>query len=94
MDIVVCEKVTNPQELLPQIIERIFAICKNDSHFELKDELKEIENKIKNINKKINKQDELMSQSNNLKKDMLERITILDDQNEKKQMKLLDSIGE
>jgi len=94
MDIVVCEKVTNPQELLPQIIERIFAICKNDSHFELKDELKEIENKIENINKKMDKQDTLMTQSINLKKDMLERITILDDQNEKKQMKLLDSIGE
>ena len=94
MNIVVCEKVINPQELLPQIIERIFAICKNDSHFELKDELKEIENKIENINNKISKQKKLMEQSVNLKKDMLERISILDDQNEKKQMKLLDSIGE
>ena len=94
MNIVVCEKIINPQELLPQIIERIFAICKNDSHFELKDELKEIENKIENINNKISKQKKLMEQSVNLKKDMLERISILDDQNEKKQMKLLDSIGE
>jgi len=94
MNIVVCEKVNNLQELLPQIIERIFAICKNDSHFELKDELKEIEDKIKNINKKINKQDKLLSQSNELKKDILERIAIIDNQNEKKQIKLLDSIGE
>jgi len=83
----------NPQELLPQIVERIFAICKNDANFKLKDELKDVETSMEGVNKKIERQDELLEHSNTLKKDLLQRLEILSDQNERHQIKLLESIG-
>ena len=86
-------KKNHPQELLPQIIERIFAICKSDPNFHLKDELEIIENKIQALKQKTLKQDSLIEQSFQIKKDFLYRIEILDEQNSTKQVKLLESIG-
>lgn len=93
MKIETIERKQNPQELLPQIVERIFAICKNDSNFKLKDELQLTESKIEKLNKKIKRQDDLIEQSNSLKKDLLQRLEILSNENERQQMKLLESIG-
>ena len=93
MQIDVYKKKKKSKELLPQILERIFAICKNDSNFELKNELKDIEKDINEINKKIFKQDKLLSQSESLKKDIAFRISSIDSQNEEKQISLLESIG-
>lgn len=83
----------NPQELLPQIVERIFAICKNDVNFKLKDDLKNVESNVEVLNKRIEKQNGLLEQSNTLKKDLLQRLEILSDDNERQQIKLLESIG-
>ena len=83
----------NPQELLPQIVERIFAICKNDENFKLKDHLKKVEISMQEIEKKIKKQDFLLEQSKTLEKDLLQRLEILTDENEKQQIKLLETIG-
>lgn len=88
------KKKKNSKELLPQIIERIFAICRTDSNFELKDNLEEIEDKITTINKKNNKQDQLIEQSTILKNDLMMRLKIITEENEKKQMTLLESIGD
>lgn len=93
MKIETTERKENPQELLPQIVERIFAICKNDENFELRDELKDTETNIAELNQKIERQNELLEQSATLKKDLLDRVAILSDENERQQMKLLESIG-
>ena len=93
MQIEFCKKKKNSKELLPQIFERIFAICKNDSNFKLKNELTDIEKNISKINQKIIKQNNLLSQSESLKKDISYRISTIDSQNEKKQIELLESIG-
>jgi hypothetical protein len=87
------EEKINSQELLPQIIERIFSICRVDPNFKLKDELEIVENKIKSIKQKIERQDMLLERSATLKKDLLQRLEILNDQNEKKQISLLESLG-
>jgi len=87
------ERKDNPQELLPQIVERIFAICRNDPNFKLKDDLELVENKIGAVNQKIKRQDELLEQSDTLKKDLLQRLEILSDENERTQINLLESIG-
>ncbi len=94
MQIEICSKKRKKsKESFPQILERIFAICKNDSNFELKDELLDIEKNIKEIHKKIDRQNYLLSKSELLKKDISNRISIMDSQNETKQIELLDSIG-
>lgn len=81
------------QELLPQIVERIFAICKNDPNFTLKDELEIIENKSESIKQKIKRQEDLLEQSAELKKEILQRVEVIESQNERKQIELLESIG-
>ena len=94
MQIEICnKKKKKSKESFPQILERIFAICKNDSNFELRDELIDIEKNIKEVHKKIDRQNNLLSQSESLKKDMSKRISLIDSQNETKQIELLDSIG-
>jgi hypothetical protein len=42
---------------------------------------------------KIRKQDSLLEQSNELLRDLNQRVEILDAQNEKKQIELLESLG-
>jgi len=79
--------------LLPQIVERIFAICRNDPNFTLKDELEIIENKSEHYKQKIKRQDELLLQSAELKNDISQRLQVLESQNERKQIELLESIG-
>jgi hypothetical protein len=81
------------KELLPQIVDRIFSICKSDPTFHLKDELEIIENKMISIKKKIEKQNSLLKQSEELKQDVIQRIEILDEHNERKQIELLESMG-
>ena len=83
----------NMKELLPQVIERIFAVCRTDDNFKFKDDLETIESKSKLINDKIEKQQSLLKQSGELKKDLLHRIASIDSQNEKQQINLLQSIG-
>lgn len=83
----------NTKELLPQVIDRIFSICKSDPTFHLKDELEIVENKMMSIRQKIEKQESLLKQSDELKKDLIQRIEILDDHNEQKQAELLELIG-
>lgn len=82
-----------PQELLPQIIDRIFSVCKSDPSFKLKDELEIVENKILIIQRKIQRQDELLKQSEELRKDLIQRMKIMDEHNHRKQTELLELIG-
>jgi len=83
----------NPIELLPQIIDRIFSICKLDPSFQLKDELEIVENKKLSLQHKIDKQNDLFKQSEKMKEDVLQRIEIIAHQNEQKQAELLEAIG-
>ena len=87
------DQVPVTKELLPQIIDRIFSICKSDPTFHLKNELEIVENKITSNRTKIKKQHSLLKQSDELRKDIIQRIEILDDHNERKQIELLESLG-
>ncbi len=68
-------------------------MCKSDPSFHLKDELEIIENKMSSLQRKIQKQDSLLKQSEEIERDILQRIAILDDHNQQKQIELLESIG-
>lgn len=83
----------NPQVLLPSIVDRIFSICKNDPNFKLKNEMEIVENRIESLKQKKKKQEDLLEQSDTLKKDLQQRNEILDDQNMKKQVELLETLG-
>jgi len=89
----VTEEKQNPQELLPQIVERIFAICQNDPNFKLREEMEQIEALLERVQKKIAKQEYLVEQSEEIKGDIIKRIRDLQQLNEEKRVALLESIG-
>ena len=87
------EKQRNTKELLPQIVKRIFAICRTDPHFPLKNEMESVDDRIQNISEKIEKQNDLLNQSSELKKDFGQRIDVLKNENTRKQSQLLEQLG-
>ena len=93
MKIQILENINDHKELLPQIVDRIFAVCRKDPNFHLKDEMEIVENRMESLRHKIEKQDSLLRQSTELMRDLSQRVSILDDQNEKKQIELLESLG-
>ena len=93
MEIEIFENKESNRELLPQIMDRIFAVCKNDPNFKLKDEMEIIENRTISLKQKIGKQSTLLTQSNLLTKDLLQRIEVIENQNERKQTELLEALG-
>jgi len=93
MKIEVVSVESSHRELLPQIVDRIFSVCRNDPNFELKDEMEIVENRMESLKQKIDKQVQLLHQSNELSKDLMQRIEVLSNQNEKKQIELLESLG-
>jgi septal ring factor EnvC (AmiA/AmiB activator) len=87
------EKKTNTKELLPQVVERIFAICKTDSNFPLKNKMTDVDDNLNSIQKQINKQDQLIEQSKGLTTNIVNRLTNLRKSNQELRDRLLDALG-
>ena len=87
------EKKKMTKEMLPQIVERIFAICKTDSNFPLKEKMTGVDDNISKIQANINKQDKLLLQSKQLNKNLIDRLTNLKRSNQELQDKLLEELG-
>lgn len=81
------------KELLPQVLNRIFAICKTDKNFPLKEQLKEVDAEILSLKKKILKQNELFQQSKQLAHNLDERLSMLESRNAGLKERLLESLG-
>jgi len=81
------------KEMLPQVISRIFSICKSDTNFPLREQISEIDRNILAIKRKIKRQTDLFKQSQNLGHELNERLSILEDRNAGLKEKLLESLG-
>jgi len=79
--------------VLPEIVNRVFAICKNDSRFPLKIKIEEVESEILNLNEKIKKQESLIEKSKNIRRDLDKRKNILEAYNYELREKILESLG-
>jgi len=93
MEIEFREDVSNHEELIPQIVKRIFAICRNDDHFALKDDIQNLSVENKTLQEKLNKKESMLSQSREIKKDLLSRISVVEHDNETLKSQLLESMG-
>lgn len=87
------EKKTITKELLPQIVERIFAICKTDSNFPLKQKMTNIDDQLNTIHSQIRKQEKLLLQSETLNTNLTSRLTNLRRSNQDLRDRLLDALG-
>jgi hypothetical protein len=87
------KKKQTSKEMLPQVLERIFAICKTDPEFPLKGKLDSVEYVIENLNKKIKKKNYLYEQGQTLKKDLETKFELINNSNLELREKLLESLG-
>ncbi len=88
------ENANDRTELLPQIAERIFAVCRLDPMFCKNNELDKLEEELKEIQTKITKQKQLLERSYEAEKELTLRLQNIIDSNESKQMELLEKIGD
>jgi len=88
------EQKQNNRDFISSVLDAITAICKVDKHFaESKNNIHQIDETISDLNMKIQKQDGLLSQSQDIKRDLKKKISILDDENFSKKSELLESLG-
>jgi hypothetical protein len=93
MEIQVLTESAGKRETLPDVVNRIFSICKNDPHFRLKSEMESVEYKLQTLKKKIAKQERLLAKSSELTETVKRRIALIQQENETKQTELLETLG-
>ncbi len=72
-------KVNN--EMLPQIIERIFSVCKADPNFPMREKIEAVEDTLGRLDSKIKRQEELFLKGLEMKKKVSREIGILSSSN-------------
>jgi hypothetical protein len=93
MKIITIEQEKNVKEKLPQVLNRIFEICKSDPNFPMKEKLESLEESILRVKQKIKKQDELLEKSKEISKDFSKKISFYEEENEELRGKILESLG-
>ena len=81
------------KELLPQILLRIFSVCKTDPNFPLKDRIKEIEGEVSTLRAKLKRQTSLLNKSASIQEDLQLRVNSLDQKNFDIRSRLLEELG-
>lgn len=84
---------TDNKEVLPQVIQRIFSVCKTDPNFPLKNQIKSIDRKVSFLKAKVMKQMKIARRSKETREDLKERIIDLEERNEEVKNQLLDLLG-
>jgi len=80
-------------ELLPQILNRIYTICKKDPSFQLKEELQISEETATKLQSKINNKKTLLEKSQNILQDLQKRNEKLKSNNNELKTVLLSALG-
>lgn len=91
---IISESITSEnKELLPQVIQRIFSVCKTDPNFPLKNKINTIDGKVSSLKKKTMSQMEVARRSRKAREDLIERITDLEERNQEIKDNILDFLG-
>jgi len=85
--------IKNKKEVLPEMVNKIFAICKNDPNFHLKSQIEDIEKVLEGVNIRLKKQNSLLENANSIEKELTKKISILDNNIYDMKSKLLESLG-
>jgi cell shape-determining protein MreC len=81
------------KDMLPQILMRIFAVCKADSNFPLRHKIDLVEGEVDALNKKIVRQKELVNQTLKMRDDLSNRLQTLRQENFELKSRLLEELG-
>lgn len=85
-------KVEN-KDSLPQILMRIYSVCKSDPTFPLKEKLDSAEGEVDALNLKIEHQNKLISQTTRLRDDLSKRLQQKRQDNYEVRSRLLEELG-
>jgi len=79
------------KKFIPVLIDKVITICKEDKHFNSKDD--KIDELFKKLNIKNRKQTKLVEQSNQIEKDLKEKITKLENESFSLKVNILETLG-
>jgi septal ring factor EnvC (AmiA/AmiB activator) len=81
------------KDMLPEILMRIFSVCKADPHFPLKSRIDEAEEKVDSLNAKIERQKVLVDKTIKMRDDLSNRLQTLRQENFELKSRLLEELG-
>lgn len=81
------------KDLLPQILMRIFTICKVDPNFPLKEKINSVEGEVDVLKEKMNRQKKLVEDTVKLRDDLSNRLQLLRQENYELKSRLLEDLG-
>jgi len=81
------------KEMLPQILMRIYSICKTDPNFPLRQQVNEIEGEVDSLQAQLKKKADLLEKSNGIYNDLKKRLDDLEQKNYEMKTRLLDELG-
>ena len=90
---IISESVTENKEMLPQVIQRIFSICKTDPNFPLNNKIKTVDGKVSSMKEKVMRQMQVARRAKKSREDLMDRITDLEERNQEVKDQLLDFLG-
>ena len=90
---VIIERERISQEEFPQIVERIFDICKTDPTFNMKDSVQDKEKYTSKLIEKLEKKESLYDKVSKIRKDLQKRVKDLDEKNFDLKESLLRELG-
>ena len=93
MEIISESHILEYKEVLPQVLLRIFSICKTDPNFPLKDNIKEIESEVNVLQHKLRRQSSILDKSSDIKTNLQKRIDLLEQKNFDMMSNLLEELG-
>ena len=87
------EPIRTNNSSIPEVIDKIFYICKTEENFPLKDQVEKVGLELERLEERIHKQDQLLQKSQEIKSELEKRINMLDGTVFDLRSDLLESLG-
>ncbi len=86
-------RIKERKDLIPDVIDRIFSIYKEDPNFFIDSNVYNIDEKIGILKNQLSKQNNLLEQAKKMEKDLLSKIKLLEDDSYGIKVRVLESLG-
>lgn len=93
MKVTVLEEKKIKTEDIPQIIHRIFSICKQDHSFPYKKESEQLDKEVENLKKKIKTKEDVIKKALTFEAQMKKRFVDIQEKNLSLREKILEALG-
>jgi septal ring factor EnvC (AmiA/AmiB activator) len=81
------------KEMLPQILMRIYSVCKNDKSFHLRHKMDKIDEQLISLSERIEKQERILKESQKIRLDLTKRLDEIKQETFDNKSRLLEELG-